>query len=293
MDPPFDREVDLLVAGGGPAGMTAALVASMEGIEPLLCEKTDQVGGTGSTSAGTLWIPGNRQSLAAGFSDSTTAAAAYLDSLVGGVSPNHHLREAFLASGPGVIDYLETHTELHFVPCGKHPDYMSNHPGAAISDRAIVPKSFDGRLLGKDFERVRPPIPEFMVLGGMMVGKDDILRLIGRFASPGNFIYTARLFLRFLRDRLSYSRGTRLVMGNALVARLFYSLTQRGVPILFNARIDNLVCDDGVVLGATIVHDGQPLQVRARRGVVLATGGYAHNPAFRAAFMPKPTPERS
>ena len=47
-------EVDLLIAGAGPAGMTAALVASLEGLDVLLCEKSDQVGGTGSTSAGTL-----------------------------------------------------------------------------------------------------------------------------------------------------------------------------------------------------------------------------------------------
>ena len=33
--------------------MTAALVASPEGLDVLLCEKSDQVGGT---SAGTLWI---------------------------------------------------------------------------------------------------------------------------------------------------------------------------------------------------------------------------------------------
>ena len=65
-----DREVDLLIAGAGPAGMTAALVASLEGLDVLLCEKSDQVGGTGSTSAGTLWIPGNHQSQAAGFVDS-------------------------------------------------------------------------------------------------------------------------------------------------------------------------------------------------------------------------------
>jgi len=292
--PSFDKEVDWLVAGGGAAGMTAALVASLEGLEVLICEKTEQVGGTASTSAGTLWIPGNRQSLAAGFVDSAEAAAIYLDSLIGGgASPSRHLRSVFLASGPDVIDYLEARTDVRFVPCGKHPDYQSNHSGAAIYGRAIVPKLFDGRLLGKDFERVRPPIPEFMVLGGMMVGKDDIPRLIGRFASAANLLYTVRLFVRLLLDRLSHSRGTRLVMGNALVARLFYSLKQRSVPILFNARIDDLICDGGAVLGATVVHDGRSMQVRARRGVVLATGGYAHNPTFRAAFMPKPTPERS
>src|SRR6185312_3156868 len=76
------REVDLLVVGAGPAGMTAALVASLEGLDVLLCEKSDQVGGTGATSAGTLWIPGNSQSRAAGYEDSAEQADRYLSGLV-------------------------------------------------------------------------------------------------------------------------------------------------------------------------------------------------------------------
>ena len=71
--------VDLLVVGAGAGGMATALVAALEGLSVLVCEKSDQVGGTGSTSAGTLWIPGNNQSKAAGFSDSADDAARYLD----------------------------------------------------------------------------------------------------------------------------------------------------------------------------------------------------------------------
>src|SRR5665213_777694 len=90
-----DREVDLLIAGGGPAGMAAALVASLEGLDVLLCEKSDQVGGTGSTSAGTLWIPGNSQSAAAGFKDSAEQADIYLTALIGETT-NRDLRDAYL-----------------------------------------------------------------------------------------------------------------------------------------------------------------------------------------------------
>src|ERR1700686_1833182 len=172
-----DREVDLLIAGAGPAGMTAALIASLEGLDVLLCEKSDQVGGTGSTSAGTLWIPGNHQSQAAGFTDSAEQAGLCLDALIGKTT-NRDLRNAYLQTGPAAIDYLCAHSEVQFLPCGAHPDYRSNMPGAAISGRAIMPAPFDGRLLGGDFRRVRPPIDEFMVFGGMMVGKTDIPRLI-------------------------------------------------------------------------------------------------------------------
>jgi len=99
-------EVDLLIAGAGPAGMTTALVASLEGLDVLVCEKSEQVGGTGSTSAGTLWIPGNSQSRAAGFDDSAGQADRYLDALIGEAT-NRELRAAFLASGLA-ISHLAT-----------------------------------------------------------------------------------------------------------------------------------------------------------------------------------------
>ncbi len=205
-----EREVDLLIAGAGPAGMTAALVASLQGLDVLLCEKSGQVGGTGATSAGTLWIPGNHQSRKAGFDDSAEKAQDYLDALVG--SPvNRDLRATYLQTGPVSIDYLEDNSDVKFMPCGRHPDYRSNMKGAAVTGRAIAPQPFDGRLLGEDFARPRPPIREFMV---MMVGKADIAPLVSRFRSLANFSHAAKLFARYLADRMRYPRGTRLVMGN-------------------------------------------------------------------------------
>ena len=178
--PDWDIETDLLVAGAGPGGMTAALVAAIEGLDVVVCEKAAQVGGTGATSAGTLWIPGNTQSREAGFGDSPEQAAKYLDSLIGEDRTSEH-RRVYLRDGPGVIDYLAETTDVRFVPCGLHPDYRNNIEGAGTSGRAIIPENFDGRLLGRDFDRVRPPIPEFMLMGGMMVGKLDIVSLLGRY----------------------------------------------------------------------------------------------------------------
>src|ERR1700680_3572816 len=116
-----EREVDLLVAGAGPAGMGAALIAALEGLDVLLCEKSEQVGGTGSTSAGTLWIPGNSENKAAGFADSAAAAERYLDALIAGPC-RRDVRTAFLQTGPEAIDYLTARTDVQFLPCGKHPD---------------------------------------------------------------------------------------------------------------------------------------------------------------------------
>jgi succinate dehydrogenase/fumarate reductase flavoprotein subunit len=132
-----------------------------------------------------------------------------------------------------------------------------------------------------------------MVFGGMMVGKTDIPRLIGRFNSITNFIYSAKLFARYLSDRLKYQRGTRIMMGNALIGRLFYSLRKRKVPILFDASIVDVTGDLRGVSGARLNVGGKEILVRTRKGVVLATGGYAHNQRFREAFMPQPVPAHS
>ena len=70
----MDAEVDVLIAGAGAAGMTAALVCALNGLSVLLCEKSSQVGGTTATSAGTIWVPGTRQAVEAGFKEGLPCA---------------------------------------------------------------------------------------------------------------------------------------------------------------------------------------------------------------------------
>ena len=279
----FDREVDVLVFGAGMGGMTAALIGSLEGLDVLLCEKTTQVGGTTSTSAGTVWIPGSSQAARDGVPDSIDDARRFLDAEIGPRALA--VRDAFLAAGPAALDYLDARTEVKFRAPPRHPDYHSNQPGRALAGRALAPLAFDGRLLGKDFARVRPPIAPFMVLGGMMVGKDDIPVLLKPFASWRSFAAATKLLLRHATDRLRFARGTRLVMGNALVARLYYCLKQRDVPIAFDAKLVTLVRGKDRVEGAVIDIGDKRQTFRARRGVILATGGFAPNAALRAEFM--------
>jgi 3-oxosteroid 1-dehydrogenase len=279
----WDREVDVLVFGAGMGGMTAALVASLEGLDVLLCEKTDQVGGTTSTSAGTVWIPGSSQAKRDGVPDSIDDARRFLKAEIGPRA--EAVREAFLTAGPAALDYLEARTEVKFTAPPRHPDYHSNQPGSALAGRALAPLPFDGRLLGKDFARVRPPIAPFLVLGGMMVGKNDIPILLKPFASVANFTAAAKLLLRHATDRLRFKRGTRLVMGNALVGRLYYSLRARNVPSAFDARLVELVKSNDRVEGAVVDIGDKRQTIRAKRGVILATGGFAPDEKLRAEFM--------
>jgi 3-oxosteroid 1-dehydrogenase len=283
-DLPWDREVDVLVFGSGAAGMASALVAAQEGLQVLLCEKSPLIGGTTAISGGEMWIPNSRHSRAQGIDDSVDNAARYWEAEVGEPGAGPH-RSTYLRRAPEAIEYLERHTELRFRAVTPHPDYHQDLPGASAGGRPLATLPFDGRRLGADFELLRPPRKDFMVFGGMMVTRDDIVALLKPLASWKAFVASASLVGRFLRDRLTHSRGTRLVLGNALVARMLFSLRAKGVEIAVESPLQSLVRDGATVTGAVVRANGQALRIRARRGVVLATGGFAADPVLRGKYM--------
>lgn len=280
------EEVDLLVCGAGAGGMTAALVAALDGLNVVLCEKTDQVGGTTSTSGGTTWVPGTHLSELAGVPDKVEDARLFLETVVanrGGA----RLREAFLSSGRQAIAELEARTDVKFAAAAAHPDYLDG-PGAAYGGRALAPLTFDARKLGrKDFNRVRPPRREFMGLGGMMVGRTELDALLSPFRSIANLQTAVAIVGRYVLDRASYRRGTRLLMGNALVGRLLYSLRKAKVPIVFDTAVKELIVEGGRVVGAVLDGPSGTRRIRARRGVVLATGGIGWNRRIRDRLFPQ------
>jgi succinate dehydrogenase/fumarate reductase flavoprotein subunit len=279
----WDSETDLLVIGAGAAGMTAALVGKLEGLRVVLCEKSDMVGGTTATSAGTIWIPGSSQSTKAGVPDSVDAAKTYLAGILGDGVSDERL-SAFLVSGPAMLDYLERKSSVVFAPPPVHPDYR-DLPGAAVGGRALGAVPFDGRLLGADFERVRPPRREFMILGGMMVGKNDIPPLLAPFRTWSNFRHVAGLLARYANDRLKFKRGTRLLMGNAVVARLLSDLRRLAVEMRYQTAMKELIGVNDEIVGAVLATPTGQIAVRARKGVVLATGGIGWSEDLRERFL--------
>jgi succinate dehydrogenase/fumarate reductase flavoprotein subunit len=272
----FDAEFDLVVLGSGASGMTAALVAAVEGASVLVLESTAYIGGTSARSSGTLWIPALGDA----------AAAAYLDALVG-AKADRTLREAFLAAGPAMIACLEKHAGFSFRPYPAHPDYRQDLPGAASGQRPLEPPEFDGRLLGTEFDRVGWPLRELMLFGGMMVTRGEAARLLRAGRSIDGTLLGARLVLRFLADRLRHPRGTRLVLGNALVARLYKCLLDRQVPVWCETKTERLIVDGGV-RGAVVRRGGKEMRLRARRGVVLAGGGFPASAALREQHFRQP-----
>ncbi len=278
---------DLVVIGAGGAGLATALFAALEGASVLLVECTDRVGGTTAWSAGTSWIPGTHHAAAVNPADQVDLAARYLEHAVGEQAPAA-LRQAFLDQGRAAVDEAEQRTALRYRPYPKHPDSLSELPGSALAGRALEPLPFDGRLLGQRFALLRPPIPEFTVLAGMMVDRTDISHLLGMTRSWASLRHSMGLLWRYAIDRLSHPRGTRLVMGNAYVARLLYSLMAHPqVTLALQTTVGHIERPPVGVQTVQLHSGGQRRTVRVQRAVVLASGGFNRHPQLRAQWLPE------
>jgi succinate dehydrogenase/fumarate reductase flavoprotein subunit len=155
----------------------------------------------------------------------------------------------------------------------------------------LEPLAFDGRTLGPRFDEIGWPIPELMLFGGMMVTRGEAVRLLSLGTNWDAFSLGARLVMRFARDKLGYRRGTRLVLGNALVARLYQNLLQRGVEVRLACNVSWLVTGQGRVRGVVARWDGVERELSSSRGVVLAGGGFPASPGWRSKYLPAPTPQ--
>lgn len=278
---------DLVVVGAGGAGMATALFAAMEGASVLLVERTEYVGGTTAWSAGTSWIPGSQHAAKVNPNDTLAETARYLDNAVG-ERTSKVVRQAFLDNGRAAVDEVEARSELKYRPYPKHPDYISNLGGSTLSGRALEPMPFDARLLGRElFALLRPPIPEFTVIGGMMVDRTDINHLLAMTKSWASLKHSVKIVMRHAMDRLSWPRGTRLVMGNAHVARLLHSLSKFDkVTIALNSTVEHIVRGPQGVERVDIACRGERRSVRVNKGMVLASGGFNRHPELRAQMLP-------
>lgn len=285
----WDDTYDVVVVGAGAGGMAAALTANIEGRRVLLVEKSDRMGGSTAVSGGAVWAPLNSQTEQAGHPDSFDKVWTYLQNTVGGAAPES-MQKAFLNACAKAVDYLSLHTEVKLVARTYSPDYYPDRAGAAMGGRSLDPAMFDGRLLGKQFSELRDPLPEFMVLGGMMITMTDAKHLLRVTRSFTSWREGMKLVIRYYSDRLrGYHRGTRVVLGNALAARLFKSMLDRGISYWLSSPLQRLIVEEGRVTGVALLRDGKPVVVRARQGVIVATGGFPWSEVMRKDLYPKPT----
>ncbi|WP_138380737.1 FAD-binding protein [Luteithermobacter gelatinilyticus] len=284
----WEQETDVLVIGSGAGAMTAALVAHDHGARVLVVEKSDLFGGTSAMSGGAIWIPDNHLMRARGEQDSPEAALAYMKEMTRGLVPEEKLL-AYITHAPEMLKYLEDHSDVKYQPA-PYPDYFPEKPGGREGFRTLEPVPLDGWLLGEDFLKQRPPHVQTLIYGRVAITMAEGRMMLTQ--APGAQKLGLKLMAKYwldLRTRLQSRKDRRLTLGNALTGRLRLSLKRRRVDLLLQTAFTDLIVQNGRVNGAVLNHKGGKLRVRARRGVVLAAGGFEHNQKMREQYLPSPT----
>lgn len=277
----FDYTADVVVVGSGSAALTAALAAKESGQETIVLESTDLVGGSSAMSGGGLWVPNNPLMREAGVPDSYQDARTYLDEVIGDVGPasSPERRHAFLTQGPEMVGFLRG-LGMELIYARGYPDYYPERPGGNAAGRAIEGERWNIKKLGPWASKVRGLIP----LAGHTYEFAAInlsFRTLKGFLTAANVIGVQTIGGRLI--------GKKLVgLGNSLIGQLLHLVLERSIPVWLDSPLVELVTEGDAVVGAVVDRNGTRTRVGARRGVILAAGGFAHNDAMRQKYHPHP-----
>jgi 3-oxosteroid 1-dehydrogenase len=276
-------EYDVVVVGSGAAGMTAALAAAHRGLAPVIVEKAAHFGGSTARSGGGIWIPNNEVLRRDGVDDTPGAARAYLHAIIGDVVPAERI-DTYLERGPEALSFLLANTPLRMQWVPDYSDYYPEAPGGRLGGRSIEPTPFDGHKLGPLLAELEPDYGKAPLNVSITQADYRWLNLLLRhWRGP---VRMMRVGLRWMWAM--FTRKKLLVRGQALAAYLRLGLQAADVPVLLETPLVDLVTSDGVVTGVVVRHDGAERTIRARHGVVLASGGFEHNAEMRAKYQREP-----
>jgi 3-oxosteroid 1-dehydrogenase len=260
--PQWGQEVDVVVLGSGGAGLSAALTAAASGADVAVYEKAPTVGGTTAVSGGIAWIPSHDRLASAELS--VQDALKYLEAQSLGAM-DRELVETFVRTGPAMLDYLEAHSELRFEVAEGFPDYKPELPGGrAAGGRSLNAKPFDLASLGEWHDRITAFPLDFSNVG---IDAETKARI---------------------HASVDESLAEPCVAGTALIAGLLKGLLDLGVTPVTEARAVELLGSADGITGVRINHDGNDVRVRARRGVILGTGGFEWDPQLVDAYLRGP-----
>lgn len=255
----LSSEVDVLVAGSGAAGLTAALTAASSGLSVLVVESAGRWGGTSAISGGRVWLPPG-----AGADDSAEAAIEYLTAVFG----NDHLTmiEAFVEGARPMSRFVESNTRHRFVPCHNYPDYHPHLSGWSPGGRAHDAAPIDlNDLIAEASDVLLPP------------GYLPITH-----AEWEQWRYPAQFDWDLIEER---RRGRILTNGASLVASLVDGAVRAGARLTKGAALIDVDAGQSPIR-ARVAGEETETTISAQ-ALILATGGFDADPNMVASFLPQ------
>ncbi|MET0133291.1 MAG: 3-oxosteroid 1-dehydrogenase [Kibdelosporangium sp.] len=276
-------EFDLVVVGSGAAGMTAALAAAHNGLSALVVEKAPTYGGSTARSGGGVWVPNNEVILRAGVPDTPAKASAYLDHIVGDIVPAAN-KQTVLDRGPEMLSFVLAHTPLKFAWVPDYSDYYPEAPGGMPRGRSIEPKPMAAGLIGEHLATLTRPYLASPMDVAVTQADYRWLNLVRR--HPRGMLRTMRVGARGFVAKVTGRR--QLAMGQALAGGLRAGLAKAGVPVWLETSLVDLESTDDRVTGVRVSQDGKEFVIRARLGVLLASGGFERSEELRKKYQRDP-----
>lgn len=277
-----------MVVGSGAAGMVAALTAAHQGLSTVVVEKAPHYGGSTARSGGGVWIPNNEVLKRDGVKDTAEDARKYLHAIIGDVVPADKI-DTYLDRGPEMLSFVLKHSPLKLCWVPGYSDYYPETIGGKATGRSVEPKPFNAKKLGPDEKGLEPPYGKVPM--NMVVLQQDYVRLNQLKRHPRGVLRSIKVGVRSV---WANATGKNLVgMGRALIAPLRIGLQEAGVPVLLNTALTDLYVEDGVVRGIYVRNtqdpeSAEPTLIRARKGVILGSGGFEHNEQMRVKYQRAP-----
>jgi hypothetical protein len=274
-------DCDMLVIGSGAAGLTAAIIADEAGLDVIIAEKTSYYGGTTALSGGFAWLPCNPHAAAAGIVDSPEMAIEYLTREAGNFF-NRERVEAFVTHAGPMLSAIEAASEMRFFLAPDFPDYHPSSPGGMSGGRSLGSEPYHGRELGAHFKQMRRPLSQITFFGMFLGSGQEIQHYFNITRSLTSASFVIRRTLGHVFDLLRFGRGAKLTQGGAMIARLARTIFDRRIRLWLDCPAMSLIGDSSRVTGAILRRDGKLIEVHARRGVLLASGGFPGDSVRRA-----------
>jgi len=279
----FDHVADVLVVGSGGGGMTAALTAHAAGLDVLVVEKSSHFGGSTALSGGGIWVPGAPAQRREGYAPPPEGVVEYMRQVTEGLVSEARIRQ-YVDSAPQMLEFLENLSRwFKFVWKPGYADYYPELPGGSELGSTINVPPIDLRKLGPDEQKLLKPLA--LAPRGIWLGPKELrtfYRIRQSWAGKGVLL---KLISRMIRARVFGERMA--AIGQSLAARLRLAMRERGIPVWLDSPMVELLTDaDGAVTGVVLERNGGTQRVGARRGVILASGGFDHDLAWRKEQLP-------